>query len=286
MKKILLLALIAGFVLCIYLPIAGQKRKITPVREIKPTPEEFVSVRSAAAFTDGEGALVRWETSSEKGTLGFFVYRVDDNGRTLASQQMVMGAAAKPASDPANSANYQFFDEKGGIGSAYFVECVGLKGQRLDTAVFTAVYAVDLKAASGFSKYDYYEKKGSATGNIESATLTLPKELYSTVNDAQQAPDLANQRWVVSQQGAKIAVRQTGLYRVTRAELQNAGFDVSTDPSFWRLFTDGNEQAIKIGGSGDYIEFYGSGIDTVESDTRMYYLITGNIAGKRMRTRV
>lgn len=63
----------------------------------------------------------------------------------------------------------------------------------------------------------------------------------------------------------KIPVAQTGLYRITYADLQNAGFPVgSVDPRRLQLFHRGEEQAIYIEGESDatfnptdYIEFYG-----------------------------
>ncbi len=247
---------------------------------------DFVSITKVEAFTEGNGVLVRWQTASEKANFGFYVHRIDANHKILASQQLIPGAAMKAGSDPLIGGTYELFDEAGGIDSNYYIECLSLDGRRISTVPVSSTYSDDLKMATGHSREDLTSKKRVATGNIEMKRLSMPKDLNTETRASQALPDLTNQRWVVSQPGAKIAVRQEGIYRVTRAELLNAGFDLSTDPAFWRLFTDGNEQAIQIGGNGDYIEFYGTGIDTVESDTRMYYLITGNINGKRMRTRV
>jgi hypothetical protein len=50
---------------------------------------------------------------------------------------------------------------------------------------------------------------------------------------------------------------------------------------------EGNEHAIIIGTGDQYIEFYGRGVDTSESDTRMYYLIVdASTPGKRVTSRV
>jgi hypothetical protein len=74
------------------------------------------------------------------------------------------------------------------------------------------------------------------------------------------------------------------MYRVTRSQLQSTGFDVNSDPNLWQLYTDGVQQAIIVGPNGDYIDFYGKTIDTVESDTKIYYLVVGPEAGLRMGT--
>ena len=95
-------------------------------------------------------------------------------------------------------------------------------------------------------------------------------------------PNPEGQRFVVTQQGVKIGVKKEGMYRVTRAELEAAGFDVNSDPANWRLFMDGNEQAIMVEPTGEYLDFYGKILDTRETDTRTYFLISDTSAGKRM----
>lgn len=75
----------------------------------------------------------------------------------------------------------------------------------------------------------------------------------------------------------KIPVAKNGLYRLTYADLQNAGFPVSTtNPSSIQIFHRGIEQRIRIAGDtdgvfhpSDYIEFYGVK-NTGISDTELY----------------
>ncbi len=63
----------------------------------------------------------------------------------------------------------------------------------------------------------------------------------------------------------KISVAEVGIYRITYADLVNAGFPVSSvDPRRIQLFHRGEEQAILVNGQGDavfntsdFIEFYG-----------------------------
>lgn len=75
----------------------------------------------------------------------------------------------------------------------------------------------------------------------------------------------------------KIPIAQTGLYRITYTDLQNAGFPVgSVDPRRLQLFHRGTEQAIHIEGEADavfnpsdYIEFYGKKNDGTQ-DAALY----------------
>jgi len=106
----------------------------------------------------------------------------------------------------------------------------------------------------------------------------------------------------------KIPVAREGIYRVTYADLQAAGFPTSADPRQFQLYHRGVEQAIYVAGeddsqfnSGDFIEFYGlrnDGVPDAElynpptaqphtyfslySDTTWYFLTPGFTAGRRM----
>src|SRR5690242_17846777 len=73
-----------------------------------------------------------------------------------------------------------------------------------------------------------------------------------------------------------------GMYRVTRVVVHAVGFLVGSDATNWRLFLNGIEQAIIVCDGGEYVDFYGRGIDTFETDTRVYYLISDTVPGRRM----
>lgn len=119
--------------------------------------------------------------------------------------------------------------------------------------------------------------------------------------------------WIrFNQQYFKIPVANDGLYRLSYADLQAAGFPVSSDARRIQLFHRGTEQAIKVQKAnagvqalepGDYLEFYGEknkGDSDVElynptskqphpyynlyNDTTWYYLTFNPLAvlGKRM----
>ncbi|GAA0890712.1 hypothetical protein GCM10009122_03910 [Fulvivirga kasyanovii] len=120
--------------------------------------------------------------------------------------------------------------------------------------------------------------------------------------------------WIdYNKQYYKIPVAREGIYRISHADLTNAGFPVnSVDPRRLQLFHRGQEQAIHVQGQGDaifntsdYIEFYGQKNDG-KSDAELYepvsaqphqlyniytdttaYFLTYNVLpvnGKRMET--
>jgi hypothetical protein len=102
---------------------------------------------------------------------------------------------------------------------------------------------------------------------------------------------LAMQRAIASGQAVKIHVNQSGWYRLTQSQLVAAGFDPASDARRLQLFVDGEEVPISLSTEGsrlnanDTLEFYGIPLDTPSTDTRIYWLVTGNSAGKRMIAR-
>jgi hypothetical protein len=87
----------------------------------------------------------------------------------------------------------------------------------------------------------------------------------------------------------KIGVRSEGWYRVGWSELVAAGLDPTADASTLQLFADGVEQPILVQGPSrnpretpPNIQFYGTGLDTTWSDTRVYWLTWGHGLGRRV----
>jgi len=88
----------------------------------------------------------------------------------------------------------------------------------------------------------------------------------------------------------RIEVSRDGMYRIFYEEMAGAGF-ISGPLRPWglRLFNRGQEVAIKVAsaspfwfGPGDSIEFYGKGMDSLYTDTNVYWLSREWGAGKRI----
>jgi len=259
---------------------AQKSRSARPV----PVSSDFVRFQEIRSFSDGQGVFVGWQTEFETGNLGFYVYRMTNDGPQLVSSSFVGGFAMRSSAPTGYGETYEFYDPNGTLSSAYYIQGVSTQGSRLPSWTFAPKFTDNFQRDAGHPKEYFEDLAQNRNGQIQSRNSKLPKELQNTASPL--PPDLNMQRWVAAQPGAKIAVRNEGIYRVTRTELQNAGFNVNSNSANWRLFMEGNEQAIIVGASDQYIEFYGRSLDTVESDTRMYYLIADNVPGKRINTRV
>jgi hypothetical protein len=101
--------------------------------------------------------------------------------------------------------------------------------------------------------------------------------------------DLLIQQSLASRAAVKLLVKEEGWYRVTQPELVAAGLSSRINPRYLQLYGEGQEEPIRVIGEkdgrfdpGDTIEFYGVGLDTPSTDTRVYWLVEGSRPGKRV----
>jgi len=289
MKKIVSFSVIVVLCLAANLPAFSQKIKNITVKKFpapRTLPQVNVKLSSAEAFSDGNGVYLRWQAEYETQNIGFFVYRVGAKGAELVSPSMVGGGSLSSGEKVVYGGKYSFFDPAGNSANSYYIESLGANGKR---QTFEPIFPKSVKSitsVAGSSSQELAKLKADAKPGVESNLLNLPADLHSEVEANTLPPDIFTQRWVAAQPGVKISVKQEGIYRVSRTELQNAGFNVSAPGNLWQLYVDGKQQAIIVGDKDAYIEFYGNGMDTAESATKVYYLIVGVQDGKRMDTTV
>ena len=281
MKKLLIISVIMLTVLSVNLPISAQniKGSKSDVRILKNP----VRYQSAGAFSDGSGVWLEWETRIESENLGFYVYRVNGSQRELVSP-FITGAYLKALENKITAGSYSFFDRFGGVNSGYVIESYHLNGQKHDSNLIQTQTVNDLATIAGASSEEFNLQARNANPVILGSESLLPDDLAAEVEENRPSADPITQRWVAAQPGVKIGVKEEGLYRVSRASLETNGFDVNAPNERWQLYVNGVEQPIIVGGNGGYIEFYGKGIDTLESETQIYFLIVGATNGKRMGT--
>ncbi len=247
------------------------KARISPAN----TDAKAVQFDTANAYTDGNGVWVTWQLTGDARALGFDVYRIGGDGRELLTTPPVVSIAADRG----------FYFPEGRLGDTFEVEGIRFDGTRFLSQRFGTESVAHIEDVSGRTADDM-AVVNTSNGNIETSDLILPRELSNEVAKSRQGFDVNNQRALAAQAGVKIGIRKDGFYRVTKAELLAAGFDTATDRTKWQLFGNGVEQAIIVEPAGNYIEFYAKAINTIESDTRYFFLLNGTVAGKRIGTRV
>lgn len=119
----------------------------------------------------------------------------------------------------------------------------------------------------------------------EGRTSNLQR-LWAEGRSSRPGADLLMQQHLASRPAVKLLVREEGWYRVAQSELLAAGLSPRANPRYLQLYVDGREQPIRVIGKGakfEAIEFYGTGLDTPSTDTRVYWLVEGSKPGKRIR---
>jgi hypothetical protein len=260
---------------------AQRLRQAIPPTFDPPVTTSEVSFR-VAALSDGQGVNIAWRSASEAGVIGYDVFRTDVRGRARINRSMVLGGELRLSEGAAGPMQLSVFDPDGGIGSFYQIERTMSAGYTETVASVVARGVRDLARYTGYSSAQMTEAVRTSGYNPTVSVPRFPKVLSDEIAARLTPANLSMQQWVAAQQGVKIAVKTAGIYRISRSELQTAGFDVTTAAVYWRLFCDGVEQAVKVPADGSYIEFYGRGNDTRETDTKYFYLIGGNVKGKRM----
>jgi hypothetical protein len=104
------------------------------------------------------------------------------------------------------------------------------------------------------------------------------------------SPGAPSQLQLAAMPAIKLVVTSTGWQQVSQPALVAAGLAPGVDPRQLQLFADGVEQALSVTGNGDAvfdsgeaIEFYGQGRDTLWTGARTYWLVVGTGAtGKRV----
>lgn len=243
----------------------------------------LVSLETFDVFSDTDGMVtVKWSTASEDDNLGFNVYREVGGKRELVNASPIIGTALRSRINlEAKSAGYSWTDVNPVDGAVYYLEDIDMKGTRTIHGPVTPVMnnsgssrtsnprlLSDLAALAGESK------QSDSPAKAATASKSAKTAARNTGNRSQQLE-------VAARNGVKIAVKSEGWYRISISQLQNAGFDLNSDPNTWQLFKDGEEIPFRFGADNS-VEFYGHGLDLLETDKQTYYLTVGKAQGQRL----
>src|SRR5262245_58408034 len=117
MKRMTAALLLFVLILSVFPSAFAQKGGIlrgnTLSKQPRPPARYFqvpsITISEPEAFSDGNGAIIRWKTESETGNLGFYVYRVDKDGNTKVGN-FVGGSAAHFGAETVSDQEYSSFD--------------------------------------------------------------------------------------------------------------------------------------------------------------------------------
>ena len=290
--------LVFSIVFSTVFPVAGQKArrsKVDPDSEVAP---KLIETRSPQrkkspsrlrktefgtieAYSTGDGALLRWKMTAEVGNAGFVIFRVGAFGEQSISD-FIPGASFRYPNQPIYGEDYVFFDAGGSPSALYYIEARADNGKTLRSSIVSVFNVKSLPQFDSPNRFDQSLLSPDSTATVKKFELSYPFDLRQEIAATAVDPNESRHREIISRPGTvRIGAKGSGIVRVTRSQLEAAGFNVNSDPSLWQLYLDGVERPLIIGPSASYIEFLGKELDTVESDIRMYYLTVGDQSGKR-----
>ena len=248
----------------------------------KPTDWGFVSnntcqiiatrafVSSFRAFREGGGVVTEWETSSQSGTLGFYLYRLDDGGERYVqvTRDLVPALLDAPqgglyrVSDPGargETLSYVLMEvESGPSGTAHF---------------FHGPYTVGVDEGEYLSRAP--RRRGASEESFAFAVTSAERSRRTaSVSRSSRAPRLSSGR-------AKIAVESEGLYVLSLSEIASA-LGITEDTARTRLqrglfrLTQGGRPVAWTGSTdGEALLFWGEAIDSIYTKGNVYWLEPG-----------
>ncbi|MGA8622528.1 MAG: C25 family cysteine peptidase, partial [Candidatus Sulfotelmatobacter sp.] len=252
----------------------------------------------ARAVQDKTGAsrvALLWKTGAEARNLGFNVYREQNGERVRLNPSLIAGSALlmSGALPKHSGKTYAWIDSSSGAGAgAYWVEDIDVNGTRSMHGPVTADSNISSPSSADpipstalmFNQLNQAQPAAAFEQGSHSVEMVL-RNFEATPNRRQMQFELA------AHPAVKILVKHEGWHRVTQPELIKAGLDPNVDPALLHLYAEAVEQPIKItgalpgpGGFGPQaaLEFYGTGIDTPYSGTRVYWLVAGEGPGQRI----
>jgi hypothetical protein len=249
-------------------------------------------VTALSASAHDEGVRLTWRTTFEVDNLGFHVHREQDGERVRLTPTLLPGSAlfAGPGRRLTAGRSYSWWDTAApSTDGRYWIEAVDLRGFR------TWHGQVDVQ--SGASISTGAEAAATRAAGVETATPRAAR-VAPAAPRASPAPSLAAgsghrsaQQALAGTGAIKLLIAEPGWYRVTQTELVAAGLSPSVDPRTLQLRVEGREVPLAVRAQqpdrlapGDVVEFYGVGLDTPWTDTRVYWLTVGDRPGKRLRS--
>jgi hypothetical protein len=281
-----------------------------------PQGAQALRLQSFKAFQIDNRVLLQWHAGNEIDNLGFHIYREQTGRLYQVTPQLIAGSAflTGPATALRSGDSYSWWDRSSLSPVSYWLEDWDLNGKRtmhgpvvpvftdqLTTVRPSAPLLSEIGTSQENREHDFLKVQELRENLRQGPLKRLTQAMEQTVilsNDLQQvtqpsrkvSTNPSNQLNLAAGPAVKLLVRKEGWYRVTQPELVAAELDPTVDPKKLQLFVDGEEQSILVTGEKDKsfdpedaIEFYGVGLDTPFTDTRVYWLVEGNKSGKRIK---
>jgi len=225
-------------------------------------------------FNEGGKVVVRWQTVSEEGTLGFYLYRLDEKtGREKRiNNKLLPGFLHSPVG------GYYSYEDKPAKTGAYYtyrLEEVEAGGNRISYGPWTVFTGTSLSNADSAVELE----TNAAVSGFKQAEQPVSRKTKER-RDARKEARLKAQTLKESRKGiqAKISVTEEGLYFVNAGDIaavlnktqDEAARLIQTNKV--RLRNKGQSVAVLPASDNSGLYFYGEKLETRYTDENIYWL--------------
>ncbi|MGA9510422.1 MAG: C25 family cysteine peptidase, partial [Candidatus Sulfotelmatobacter sp.] len=271
---------------------SSQTETITAATSIKL---ESFAAQFGQDKTGANRVVLLWKTGTEVHNLGFNVYREQAGERVRLNSSLIAGSALlmEGALPKHSGRTYTWIDSSANAGSApYWLEDVDVNGPRILHGPVSATASGSFQIASNTNATPSvmlnHLNQSQPAASVDGSSHRVEN---TSQNSSPTAAQQQKQFDLAAHSAIKIYVKHEGWYRVTQPELIAAGLSPNVDPAYLHLYAEAVEQPIEITGTTAgfrgfdpqaAIYFYGTGIDTQYSGTRVYFLVTEDSKGARI----
>ncbi len=255
-----------------------------------------VTVSAFLAQRQGKDVRFEWQTVAEVGNVGFNIYADTADGLQKINEEIIRSHKT----DSRNPQDY-VYEASGVEGDTFFIEDVSIELQtrmhgpfvegeaagarvEMEPVDWAAIHA-EHEAKEAQREEQARERAAALSGNkVRAASSTGLSHVTLPImigGKGGTPPPPSDDR-------INFDVSELGLYHVTYEDLKNAGFDLLLkNPDHLALLNQGQPVPIRVEsqwafGPGDFIEFYGEGLDTIYTDTNVYTLVFDPTKALRM----
>ena len=244
---------------------------------INPT---FAGKIDFRAFSLHNNVILEWETHSESGTAGFYLYRLDEDTGTYhkVNKRLIPGLLHEP-----QGGVYRFADKGALPGWTYTYKLVEVevKGKKRTYGPYTVTIEQGDRETSfraGLDVLNYgYSRKAHGMTAAKKARISAKKSAMKTTSKTLRR---ASGKRIMSDM-VKITVNESGLYYIDASEIAHATGTSTITIKKWIknneliLSSQGHEVAwlAAIGNAG--IFFYGEAIDNIYTKKNIYWIEKG-----------
>ena len=223
------------------------------------------------AYKEGGKAVIRWETVSEKNTIGFYLKRLNgESGKYRKVTRQLFPALLEPA-----GGIYRYVDKDAVPGERYTYRLIEVTAKGKTRRY--GPYSVRV----GNKKNSYKNEKVMGTREY----AMDPHEITISKKARRKAAKAAHEKTKIEKQkrkgSVKIAVRNNGLYFLDIADIADMFGITDKVANRWVtqnrliLSSQGLPVATMLGEDNSGIFFYGEGINSTYTNDNIYWLIYG-----------